>query len=123
GSIERRVRAEPAFLHRGTHLDRDRPALGIERSFKARHAHRPISGADEILLARPEQMDRRAAVRVSDHDGLLRLRPVSVASVTAAQVTQIHIDVLLGDAGDLRSAEARFLRTLIADPYVDAIVG
>ena len=89
GHIERSFRAEPALLHRGTHLKRDRPALGIESSFKTRHAHGAISRADEILLAGPEQMDRRTAVRVGDHDGLLRLRPVSVAPETAAQVAQI----------------------------------
>ena len=68
-------------------------------------------------------MDRRAAMRVRDHDGLLRLRPVAVAAETAAQMAQVQVDVLLGNAGDLRSAEARLLRALIADPDVDAIVG
>ena len=91
--------------------------------FETRHAHGAIGCADEILLAGPEQMDRRAAMRVRDHDGLLRLRPVAVAAKTAAQVAQVHVDVLLGNARDLRRAEARFLRALIADPDVDAIVG
>ena len=68
-------------------------------------------------------MDRRTAVRVRDYEGLLRLRPVSVAAKTAAQVAQVQVDVLLGDACDLRGAEARFLRALIADPDVDAIAG
>src|SRR5437660_3297983 len=68
-------------------------------------------------------MDRRAAMRVRDHDGLLRLGPVAVAAKAAAQMAQVQVDVLLGDARDLRGAEARFLRALIANPNVDAIVG
>ena len=62
-------------------------------------------------------------MRVRDHEGLLGLGPIAVAAEAAAQVAQVHVDVLLGDAGDLRGAEARFLRALIADPDVDAIVG
>ena len=123
GHVERRFRAEPAFLHRRAHLERDRPALAVKTSFETRHAHGAIGRADEILLAGPEQMDRRAAVRVRDHEGLLRLGPVAVAAKTAAQVAQVQVDVLLGDARDLRGAEARFLRALIADPDVDAIAG
>ena len=61
-------------------------------------------------------------LRVRDHDGVLGLGPVAVAAEPAAQVAQVQIDVLLGDAGDLRGAEARFLRALIANPDVDAIV-
>ena len=64
-----------------------------------------------------------AAVRVRDHEGLLGLRTVPVAAETAAQVAQIQVDLLLGDTGDLRRAESRLLRALIADPDVDAIIG
>src|SRR5437899_1588267 len=67
-------------------------------------------------------MDRCAAMLVRNHDGLLRLRPVAVSAKSATEMAQVYKDVLLGDACDLRAAEARFLRALIADPDVDAIV-
>ena len=121
--VERGVGAEPAFLHRRAHVERDRPAVGIETRLQACHAHRAIRRADEILFARPEQMDRDAAVRVRDHDRLLGLGAVAVAAEAAAQMAQVQMDVLLGDAGDLRGAEARFLGALIADPDVHAIAG
>ena len=62
-------------------------------------------------------------MRVREYDRLLGLRPVAVAAETAAEVAQVEVDVLFGNAGDLRGAEARFLRALIADPDVDAVVG
>src|SRR5262252_6491615 len=65
-------------------------------------------------------MNRRAAMRVRDHDGLLRLRTIAITAKTTAEMTHVH--VLLGDACDLRSAETRFLRALIAEPDVDPII-
>ena len=57
--VERRVGAEPVFLHRRAHVERDRPAVGVETGLQARDAHRAIGRADEVLLARPEHVDRR----------------------------------------------------------------
>src|SRR5436190_4896130 len=66
-------------------------------------------------------MDRRAAMCVRDHESLLCLRSIAVAAEATAKVAEVHVDVLLRDARDLRSAEAYFLGTLIAHPYVNAI--
>ena len=99
--VERGVGAEPAFLHRRAHVERDRPAVGIETGLQARDAHGAIRRADEILLARPEHVDRDAAVRVRDHDRLLGLGAVAVAAEASTQVAHVQMDVLLGDARDL----------------------
>src|SRR5204862_5674795 len=58
-----------------------------------------------------------------DHDGLLGLGAVAVAAEPATQMTHVKVDVLLGNPRDLRRTESGFLRALIADPDVDAIVG
>jgi hypothetical protein len=99
--VERGVGAEPAFLHRGADVERDRPAIGVEAGLQAGHAHGAIRGADKIFLARPEHVDRDAAVGVRDHDGLLGLRAVAVAAEATAEVTHVEVDVLFGNPRDL----------------------
>jgi hypothetical protein len=60
---------------------------------------------------------------VGDHDRVLCLRPVAVAAEASAQVAEMQMHVLFGDAGDLCRAEPGFLRALIAEPDVHAVVG
>src|SRR5215813_14321172 len=67
-------------------------------------------------------MNRCTAMRIRDHNGLLRLRPVAVAAKTAAEMALVHIDAFFGDTRDLRCAKANFLRTLVSQPDIDAIV-
>ena len=121
--VERGVRAEAVLLHARAHLERDRPAVGVEA---ARKRAMPIARYVVPMKSSSRVQSRWIGVprlRVRDHDRLLGLRPIAVAAEAAAEVAHVQVHVLFRDAGDLRRAEARLLRALIADPDVDALVG
>ena len=110
------------LVHGGSDFKSDRPAIAIQSGAQTSYAHGPISGADEVFLARPQQVDRSAAVLVSEVDRLFGLRAVAIAAEAAAEVAHVEIDVLFRNAGDLRGREARLLGALVTDPNVHPVV-
>src|SRR5258705_293746 len=110
------------LVHGCSDFESDRPAIAIQSGAQASYAHGPISGADEVFLARPQQVDRSAAVLVGEVDRLFGLRAVAIAAEAAAEVAHVEIDVLFRNAGDLRGREARLLGALVTDPNVHPVV-
>ena len=90
GEVEPGVLTWGLLVGRGPRFDGDRPAIAIESGAQFCHAFGAIGGVDEIFLARPQQVDGRAAVQVRDVDRLFGLRAVAVAAVTAAQMPVIR---------------------------------
>src|SRR5204863_4034916 len=110
------------LVHRCLDFESDRPAIGIQSGTQTSYAHGPIRGANEVFLARPQQVDGSAAVLVGDVDCLFGLRAVAIAAETAAEVAHVEVDVLFRNAGDLGGREARLLRALVTDPDVNPVV-
>src|SRR5262249_1894571 len=101
GLVEGGNRARRILVHCRPDLDRDRPSVCVERRAQAGDPHGAIGRADEVFLARPQQMNGRSPVLVGDVDRLFGLRAVAIASVAAAEVAQVEIDILLRNAGEL----------------------
>src|SRR3984893_4319785 len=113
GFVEAGGSTRGLLVHGCLDFESDRPAIGIQSGTQASDPHGPISGADEVFLARPQQVDGSAAVLVGEVDRLFGLRSVAIAAEAAAEVAHVEIDVLFRDAGDLRGREARLLGALV----------
>jgi hypothetical protein len=92
------MRAGGLLVHGRPDFERDRPAVSVERGAQASDTHGTIRGADEIFFARPQQVDRRAAILVGEPDRLFGLRTVSIAAEAAAEVAHVEVDVVFRNA-------------------------
>src|SRR5215469_4870710 len=110
-------------IHVGCRPDfhRNRPSIAIERGTQASDTDRPESRADEVFLARPQHVNRRAAVLVGDVNRLFCLRSVAIAAVAAAEMAQMDIYIVLGNSRDAGARATRLLRALIAEPDVHPV--
>ena len=103
-------------------LPRDNLAGRVESRLEVVVAGRAIEVVGQVVLPRPEQLDRRAVHLARNPRGFGHVVVQDAASEAAAHAHEVHGDVAVADAERLGNHLPAFARRLTADPHLELAV-